>query len=113
MPCGIEYVGSPPAPPLAPQDKRIRIPGHSPQLTTDSQGLLRLIRRQHVVDLKLDETLERGCRLLVLAKFLVALHKLAGSVHFGGRLGEYKYYDMHQIVGAALSLCNKLLGEAR
>ncbi len=29
--------------------------------------------------------------------------KLAPKVHFGGRLGEYKYYDMHQVVAAALA----------
>jgi UDP-galactopyranose mutase len=28
-------------------------------------------------------------------------------VIFGGRLGMYKYYDMHQVIGAALSLVNK------
>lgn len=27
---------------------------------------------------------------------------------FGGRLAEYKYYDMHQVVGSALALCRKL-----
>ena len=26
------------------------------------------------------------------------------NVHFGGRLAEYKYYDMHQIIESALSL---------
>jgi UDP-galactopyranose mutase len=28
---------------------------------------------------------------------------LKGSVHFGGRLAEYRYYDMHQVIGAALA----------
>ena len=27
---------------------------------------------------------------------------------FGGRLAEYKYYDMHQVIGAALSKTKKL-----
>lgn len=27
----------------------------------------------------------------------------AGKVHFGGRLAEYRYYDMHQVIGAALA----------
>lgn len=31
-------------------------------------------------------------------------------VIFGGRLGEYKYYDMDQIVEAALRMCKKQLG---
>lgn len=29
--------------------------------------------------------------------------ELAGCVHFGGRLAEYRYYDMHQVIGAALA----------
>ena len=29
------------------------------------------------------------------------------KVTFGGRLGEYKYYDMDQIIAAALDLCDK------
>ncbi len=31
------------------------------------------------------------------------------NVIFGGRLGEYKYYDMHQVVDAALSAAQKEL----
>ena len=31
------------------------------------------------------------------------------KVIFGGRLGEYKYYDMDQTVAAALALCEKIL----
>ena len=27
------------------------------------------------------------------------------KVVFGGRLGEYKYYDMDQVIAAALNLC--------
>ncbi|MBW8243276.1 UDP-galactopyranose mutase [Muricauda oceani] len=30
---------------------------------------------------------------------------------FGGRLAEYKYYDMHQVIGAALSDTRKLFNE--
>ncbi|HEX5682707.1 MAG TPA: UDP-galactopyranose mutase [Ideonella sp.] len=29
--------------------------------------------------------------------------ELAPQVHFGGRLAEYRYYDMHQVIGAALA----------
>ncbi len=32
-----------------------------------------------------------------------------GKVIFGGRLGEYKYYDMDQTVAAALALCEREL----
>jgi UDP-galactopyranose mutase len=34
------------------------------------------------------------------------------DVIFGGRLAEYKYYDMHQVIGSALSKSNKILSEA-
>ena len=29
------------------------------------------------------------------------------NVIFGGRLAEYKYYDMHQVIGSALSKVKK------
>ena len=40
--------------------------------------------------------------------------KLADAEHnviFGGRLGEYKYYDMDQVIAAVLDKCEKELGE--
>jgi len=30
------------------------------------------------------------------------------NVYFGGRLGEYKYYDMHQVIESALKLIKKI-----
>ena len=33
------------------------------------------------------------------------------KVIFGGRLGEYKYYDMDQVIAAVLDKCEKELGE--
>lgn len=33
------------------------------------------------------------------------------NVIFGGRLGNYQYYDMDQVIGAALKVVNKELGE--
>lgn len=30
------------------------------------------------------------------------------NVHFGGRLAEYKYYDMHKIIEAALQFCKTI-----
>lgn len=30
------------------------------------------------------------------------------NVHFGGRLAEYKYYDMHKVIEAALNYCKTL-----
>lgn len=38
---------------------------------------------------------------------------LAGQVHFGGRLAEYRYYDMHQVVAAALSHVARMTGQVR
>ena len=32
-----------------------------------------------------------------------------GKVIFGGRLGEYKYYDMDSVIAAALEMCEKEL----
>jgi UDP-galactopyranose mutase len=34
---------------------------------------------------------------------------LAPQVHFGGRLAEYRYYDMHQVIGAALAHVGRYL----
>ena len=31
------------------------------------------------------------------------------GVHFGGRLGEYKYYDMDKVIASSLALCERLL----
>lgn len=33
------------------------------------------------------------------------------NVHIGGRLGEYRYYDMHQVIASALTFCNKFLAQ--
>ena len=32
------------------------------------------------------------------------------NVLFGGRLGRYKYYDMHHVVAEALALAEEVLG---
>ena len=29
------------------------------------------------------------------------------NIHFGGRLAEYKYYDMHQVIESALNFIKK------
>lgn len=39
-----------------------------------------------------------------------AANKLSPRVHFGGRLGEYRYYDMHQVIGSALHYCDHFDG---
>ena len=33
-----------------------------------------------------------------------------GNVIFGGRLGQYKYYDMDKVIAAALDMCKEQLG---
>ena len=38
-----------------------------------------------------------------------ALAEKEGKVIFGGRLGEYKYYDMDKVIESALALCNNEL----
>ena len=38
-----------------------------------------------------------------------ALADKEDNVIFGGRLGEYKYYDMHQVVAAALDAAQQEL----
>ncbi len=36
------------------------------------------------------------------------LSKQEKNVFFGGRLAEYKYYDMHQVIESALDFCEKI-----
>jgi UDP-galactopyranose mutase len=43
------------------------------------------------------------------ARYLEAAASLAGRVLFGGRLGDFRYYDMHQAVGRALTLSSEVL----
>lgn len=40
-----------------------------------------------------------------------ALADAEANVLFGGRLATYKYYDMHQVIGAALAAVDKEFGE--
>jgi UDP-galactopyranose mutase len=39
-------------------------------------------------------------------KYKLASDDLKG-IHFGGRLAEYKYYDMHQVIESALNFIKK------
>jgi UDP-galactopyranose mutase len=36
-------------------------------------------------------------------RYRALANEWAHRVHFGGRLAEYRYYDMHQVIGAALA----------
>lgn len=51
---------------------------------------------------------ERNTKLAVAYKALAAREK---DVFFGGRLGEYQYYDMDQVIAAALNKAGELLRE--
>ena len=42
-----------------------------------------------------------------------ALADAEDKVIFGGRLGEYKYYDMDAVIASALDLCERELGEQK
>ena len=47
-----------------------------------------------------------------MARFMQNIRNLADEedkVIFGGRLGEYKYYDMDAVIASALDMCEKEL----
>lgn len=46
----------------------------------------------------------------VFKKYKALMTDLDGRVSFGGRLGEYRYYDMHQVIAAALTRVKALAG---
>lgn len=46
---------------------------------------------------------------MALYRSYKSLSKREANVIFGGRLGEYRYYDMDQVVAAALELCEREL----
>ena len=50
---------------------------------------------------------EKNSQLYAGYKALASAEK---NVIFGGRLGEYKYYDMDQVIAAALDMADKELG---
>jgi len=39
------------------------------------------------------------------------LSKEENNIYFGGRLAEYKYYDMHQVVESAINFIKKIISE--
>ena len=41
----------------------------------------------------------------IYQEMLAKLAEAEPEVIFGGRLGEYKYYDMDQVIAAALRCC--------
>lgn len=73
-----------------------------------------IITREYPADWKIgDEPYypvnnERNNELFEKYKELASKEK---NIIFGGRLGNYKYYDMHQVIEAALEVSKKELGE--
>ena len=53
--------------------------------------------------------LETGWGTSELYKKYKELAEKKDNVIFGGRLGEYKYYDMDQVIAAALEMANREL----
>ena len=51
---------------------------------------------------------ENNSRYLLYRKMA---EDLSSKYIFGGRLAEYKYYDMHQVIGSALSKARKIIGK--
>ena len=51
-------------------------------------------------------TTKKICRCVKRYKELAQKEK---GVIFGGRLGEYKYYDMDKVIASALNMCKKIL----
>jgi UDP-galactopyranose mutase len=43
----------------------------------------------------------------IYSKYKEEANKLDDKILFGGRLAEYKYYDMHQVIASALDFINK------
>jgi UDP-galactopyranose mutase len=52
-----------------------------------------------------------GNNLETAGRYRKRAETLAPRVFFGGRLGDYRYYDMHQAVGAAMSFCQRFVTE--
>ncbi len=51
---------------------------------------------------------ENNSRYLLYRKMA---EDLSPKYIFGGRLAEYKYYDMHQVIGSALAKARKIIGK--
>ena len=78
----------------------------------DSKSDVTWITREYPLDYKKGETPyypindEKNNKIFNQYKELSNQHS---NIIFGGRLSEYKYYDMHQIIGSALSKVKKEL----
>jgi UDP-galactopyranose mutase len=79
----------------------------------DSQSDVSWITYEHPIEYKVNETepmypvndLENDFKYLQY-KYLADREEY---ITFGGRLAEYKYYDMHQVIESALNCVNKLI----
>jgi UDP-galactopyranose mutase len=46
----------------------------------------------------------------IFSQYILKAHQ-ENNIYFGGRLAEYKYYDMHQVIASALQMINKIMYE--
>lgn len=46
---------------------------------------------------------DRAENRAIFSRYRSLMKELEGKVVFGGRLGEYRYYDMHQVIASALT----------
>lgn len=46
-------------------------------------------------------------RITTSISLIKKLAEKYGNIIFGGRLGQYRYYDMHQVIAAALQCVEK------
>ena len=56
------------------------------------------------------ETEDAKALLHILKEYWKKMAEKEEKVIFGGRLGEYKYYDMDAVIASSLELCEKELG---
>lgn len=95
--------------------------------TEESVDYTRIIEHKHFTFLKSDHTLitreypenwdstkipyypiNTQANNDIYNKYKQLSKQYAGKYHFGGRLAEYKYYDMHQVIASALTDVEKL-----
>jgi len=73
---------------------------------TDFTYITREYPRQYSEGLEPYYPINDKINTLTFEKYKILLEK-ESNVIFGGRLAEYKYYDMHQIIASALNKIRK------
>ena len=88
---------------------RIHEPTHLPQLGLRPRGVT-VVQREYPIDGAADPAypIRTDDNEAKLARYQ-ALAARERNVIFGGRLAEFRYYDMHQVVGAAMAAVRREL----